>query len=329
MTTSINLSILEHFQSKRIAVIGDLMLDIYHRGSVTRISPEAPVPVVNIDSVEYHPGGAANVAMNLRSLGADVDVFGVAGADLNGDILASELTDFGINIDGVVTDSNRPTTAKTRVIAGAQHVVRTDLEDVSDLTNDISTKLLDSFSTLVSSYDAVILQDYNKGVFTTENISRFIQHCCEHETTVTVDPKFLNFFDFQHTTLVKPNIREVENILGRSVKTDTELQGAGDEFIQKLDCKYLLVTLGARGMQLFTRDGAAERLPTQAKKVADVSGAGDTVIATVTLAMVSGAGARSAAILGNIAAGKVCEEVGIVPITRENLRNAISAIIPE
>ncbi|MBS1272353.1 MAG: Bifunctional protein HldE [Candidatus Marinimicrobia bacterium] len=317
-------SILEEFHSKRIAVVGDVMLDIYHRGSVNRISPEAPVPVVSIDSVEHHAGGAANVAANLQSLGAGVDIFGVVGDDQNGNFLASDLQERQININGLLRDNSRATTAKTRVIAGSQHVVRTDLENTNPLNEDLQADLLNRIRSQITSYDAIILQDYNKGVLQPPVIKAIIQECCENDVLVTVDPKFINFYEYQDANLVKPNLKEVRSILGRSITSDEEIQSAGQELLEQLRADYLLITLGAQGMEIFNRNGASERLPTQVKKVADVSGAGDTVIATVTLALAAGASLKEAAVLGNVAAGSVCEEVGIVPITLQSLQNRLS-----
>lgn len=317
-------SILEEFHSKRIAVVGDVMLDIYHRGSVNRISPEAPVPVVSIDSVEHHAGGAGNVAANLQSLGAGVDIFGVVGDDQNGNFLASDLQERQININGLLRDNSRATTAKTRVIAGSQHVVRTDLENTNPLNEDLQADLLNRIRSQITSYDAIILQDYNKGVLQPPVIKAIIQECCENDVLVTVDPKFINFYEYQDANLVKPNLKEVRSILGRSITSDEEIQSAGQELLEQLRADYLLITLGAQGMEIFNRNGASERLPTQVKKVADVSGAGDTVIATVTLALAAGASLKEAAVLGNVAAGSVCEEVGIVPITLQSLQNRLS-----
>ncbi|MCF7803479.1 MAG: D-glycero-beta-D-manno-heptose-7-phosphate kinase [Candidatus Marinimicrobia bacterium] len=322
--TTALLESLQDFQGKNIAVVGDVMVDIYHRGTVNRISPEAPVPVVSIDSVEHHPGGAANVAMNLKALGAEVDLLGVTGEDVNGDVLMSLLREAGIRIDGCVSDPDRPTTAKTRVIAGSQHVVRTDLETTNILSDRHREALVEFLKAGLSKYDAVILQDYNKGVLQPDTIRTIIKTCRSNDVIVTVDPKFQHFFEYRNATMVKPNLKEVESVLGRTVQTDGQIADAGKELIESLESDYLLVTLGARGMELFARYDTFERFPTQAKKVADVSGAGDTVIATVTLALAAGSDPKTAAILGNIAAGRVCEEVGIVPITVETLRNSIS-----
>lgn len=315
---------LRHFPGKRIAVIGDLMLDIYHRGSVARISPEAPVPVVSIDHIEHHPGGAANVAMNLRSLKASVDIFGVVGKDAHGKMLIGELRNSGIGVDGIIQVDSRPTSAKTRVIAGSQHVVRTDLEVTSALEDQLEEQLTGLIQEKLKSYDAVIMQDYNKGVLQPSLIRAIIDACRESGVLVTVDPKFQYLFEYSDASLVKPNLKEVEQILARQISTENEVEKAGRELMSRLHPDYLLITLGAKGMALFSRWDDSEHLPTQARHVADVSGAGDTVISTVTLALVSGASASESAEIGNVAAGRVCEEVGIVPIEYSVLEQALT-----
>ncbi len=311
------------FKDQHILVFGDVMLDIYHRGSVSRISPEAPVPVVAIDKIVYHPGGAANVAMNLKSLGAEVDLVGVTGDDEHGQILRNELEEMGIGTDGLISVQDRSTTAKTRVIAGSQHVVRTDLESQEPIAASVEDQLLDFIASNKSTTSAVILQDYNKGVLQTRGIHQVIDQCREDNILVTVDPKFEHFFDYRRASLVKPNLKEVEQILGRTVKTDKQISDAGRELLQRLDSDYLLITLGSSGMELFGDGLHNERVPTFARQVADVSGAGDTVIATVTIALASGVTAEEAAYLGNLAAGRVCEMIGIAPITLQLLEESL------
>ncbi len=315
---------LQKFANRRIAVVGDLMLDIYHRGTVNRISPEAPVPVVSIDHIEHHPGGAANVAMNLRSLRAMVDMYGVVGDDNHGALLVGELRETGIGVGGVLSVASRPTTAKTRVIAGSQHVVRTDLEVTSPLDGSVAGQLIEAIGKNLPGYDAVILQDYNKGVLQPDVIQALVKECKKANVPVMVDPKFQNLLEYTGATLVKPNLKEVEQILARPVETEEEIREAGRELLERLQSDHLLITLGARGMVLFAPEETYDRLETQARHVADVSGAGDTVISTVTLAMSAGASAYEAAVMGNLAAGRVCEEVGIVPIAYEALQETLA-----
>jgi len=314
---------IDTFRNQRIAVIGDLILDIYHRGTSERISPEAPVPVVSIDHVDYHPGGAANVAMNLRTLNAQVDIIGMVGDDLNGEMLKSELKTSGIQTEGIVTSAHHPTTAKTRVIAGSQHVVRTDMEKTDPLSPELQDAIIGYLKSRLSEYDALILQDYNKGVLQPSLIRRVIQAAREAGVLITVDPKFQNFFEFKQSNLIKPNLLEVSSILARNVRTESEIEDAGRDLLERMESDYVVITLGARGMAIFERGKSPERLSTVAHNVADVSGAGDTVISTLTLSLASGLSLKQSAFLGNVAAGRVCEEVGIVPIQFETLKRNI------
>lgn len=315
---------LTRFNDLHIVVVGDVMLDIYHRGSVSRISPEAPVPVVNIDKIMFHPGGAANVAMNLKTLGAKVELAGIIGDDTHGEILRTRLEKSGIGTDGLLVIPGRSTTAKTRVIAGSQHVVRTDMETREPISDKTERQLTEYIRSLQNSLNAVILQDYNKGVLQPAGITSIIDFCRVENILVTVDPKFDHFFDFHRASLVKPNLKEVEQVLGRVVRTDDQIQDAGRELLQRLESEHLLITLGDRGMELFGNGTESRRISTVARQVADVSGAGDTVIATVTLALAAGAPAVDAARLGNLAAGRVCEMVGIAPITPDLLSASLS-----
>ena len=317
------ISQIDTFRNQRIAVVGDLILDIYHRGTSERISPEAPVPVVSIDHVDYHSGGAANVAMNLRTLNAEVDIIGMVGDDQNGEMLKSELQSSGVRTDGIVKSSHHPTTAKTRVIAGSQHVVRTDMEKTIALSPELQDSVVDYLKSRLSEYDAVILQDYNKGVLQPSLIRRVIQASRDAGVLITVDPKFQNFFEFKHSNLIKPNLLEVSSILARNVRTESEIENAGTELLERMESDYIVITLGARGMAIFERGKSPEWLSTVARNVADVSGAGDTVISTLTLSLASGLSLKQSAFLGNVAAGHVCEEVGIVPIQFETLKRNI------
>lgn len=314
---------IEKFRNQHIAVVGDLILDIYHRGASERISPEAPVPVVNIDHVDYHPGGAANVAMNLRTLNADVDIIGMVGNDQNGEMLKSELEASGIRTEGIVISAQHPTTAKTRVIAGSQHVVRTDMEKTIALSTRLQDSVFEYLKSQLSGYDAIILQDYNKGVLQPSLIRRVIQAAGEADVLITVDPKFQNFFAFKQSNLIKPNLLEVSSILAKNVRTESEIEEAGTELLERMESDYIVITLGARGMAIFETGKPPEWLSTVARNVADVSGAGDTVISTLTLSLASGLSLEQSAFLGNVAAGHVCEQVGIVPIQFETLKQNI------
>lgn len=312
-------TILDAARGKRIAVVGDFMLDRHWIGSVRRLSPEAPVPVVEIDSERIALGGAGNVVQNIASLGAIPIAFGATGDDQAGHDLFKLLDGVGCGMLGVIKSKSRRTTEKVRIIAEAQHVVRVDRETVDPLSVEDETSLIEALSTVMDSLDAVICQDYNKGILTSRVITAVFDLCKKKNVRVAVDPKFDQFYSYAGCALFKPNIRELESALGRPVRTDEQLQSAAREIFQRVSPERLLVTRGEKGMELFSRDGTSARIPTQAKNVHDVSGAGDTVIATYVVSETGGATPIEAAVLANQAAGIVCGEVGVVPIYRDQL----------
>jgi rfaE bifunctional protein kinase chain/domain len=311
------------FTGKRIAVIGDLMLDRYFWGSVTRISPEAPVPIVEVSEESTRLGGAANVANNIASLGGVPLMIGVIGNDSGGEALRKLVAQKGFPTEGIVVDKSRPTTTKTRVIAHAQHVVRIDQEDKDDLSADVQAKVLKTLKKQIDKLDGIILEDYNKGVLTKELIHSVIRLAKERNKTITVDPKFNNFFEYQGVSVFKPNRKETEEVLGCRLQTISEIEKAARSLLSRLNAENVLLTLGEKGMLLVDRNGQYAHVETKARHVADVSGAGDTVIATLTMAMAAGATVRESAALANYAGGIVCGEVGIIPIERELLLQTI------
>jgi rfaE bifunctional protein kinase chain/domain len=313
------LELKNNFKNKKIAIIGDLMLDGYFWGDVFRVSPEAPVPVVEIDDEFFRFGGAANVALNILKLGGIPIPFGVIGNDNDGQILLNLMKDVGISSYGILIDETRPTTNKTRVIAGTQHVVRIDKESKENINSMLQSKIISLLENNISDLDAIILQDYNKGVLTEDLISSIIAIGNDNNKIVAVDPKFINFLKFKNTTVFKPNKKESEDILGMRIITDEDITTAGEKLLELLNPKYVLLTLGSKGLALFQKNTEEIRIPTKARKVADVSGAGDTVISTLTYALTAGASIEEAAYIANYAGGLVCEEVGIVPIDIEKL----------
>lgn len=310
-------------KGKRIAVVGDLMLDRYIWGSVTRISPEAPVPVVDMEHQQARLGGAANVAKNIKSLGGEPLLLGIIGNDNSGRQLIEILRESNFISDGIITDNTRPTTVKTRVIAHNQHVVRIDRERKTDISHTIEGKLLNVLQQNINTIDGIIIEDYNKGVVIKSLIQQLITLSNKSNKIITVDPKFNNFFEYKNVTVFKPNRKETEEVMGTRLRTEEDVVKAGRTLLEKLQAKNVLLTRGEHGMSLFESDGSISHVPTKALNVADVSGAGDTVISTLTLALASGATIKEASALANFAGGIVCGYVGIVPIDADELRHAV------
>ncbi len=325
ITVEINkiITLKEKFINKKIAVVGDMMLDAYFWGDVKRISPEAPVPVVEVENEFFRFGGAANVALNIMKLGGIAYPVGVIGYDNYGSIFSSLLNESGISDEGIFTDESRPTTTKTRVIADNQHVVRIDKESKEYIGREIQKKILNFLETNIKEFDGIILQDYNKGVLSPSIIEKTVKLANENNTLITVDPKFNNFFSYKNVTVFKPNRKEAEDVLGTKIKSDKDISSVGGILLEKLKSKYILLTLGEAGIAVFENGKEEKRMPTKARKVADVSGAGDTVISTLTLALASGASIEQASFLANYAGGLVCEEVGIIPIELDKLFDTV------
>lgn len=313
----------KNFSNKKIAIIGDMMLDVYFRGDVKRISPEAPVPVIEIESEFFRFGGAANCALNIQSLGGIPVPIGVIGYDTNGSVFTSLLEENRIEQSGILIDDERPTTTKTRVISDSQHIVRIDKELKNYINIKLQKKIFEFIKSIIKELDGIILQDYNKGVLTPNLIKDIITLANKNNVLITVDPKFNNFFLYKNVTVFKPNRKEAEDVLGIKIKQDEDISKAGKLLLSKLKAQNVLLTLGEGGVAVFQRNLIEKRLPTKARKVADVSGAGDTVISTLTMALAAGADILEASYLANFAGGLVCEEVGIVPIEIDKLFNEV------
>ncbi len=317
------LQLKKNFNGKRIAVIGDMMLDIYFWGDVKRISPEAPVPVLEVEDEFYRFGGAANCALNIAKLNGVPEPVGVIGYDNFGTVFNSLIAEQNISSQGIILDDTRPTTAKTRVIADSQHIVRIDKESKETVGKNIQNKMFDHVKSIIKNIDGIILQDYNKGVLSSSLISQIIELANKNKILVTVDPKFNNFYEYKNVTVFKPNRKEAEDILGMKIKTDDDISFAGNTLLKKLNAKNILLTLGEGGIAVFEKGKPQKRMPTKARKVADVSGAGDTVISTLTMALAAGANIYEASYLANYAGGIVCEEVGIIPIEIDKLFDTV------
>jgi len=307
------------FADRNVLVVGDLMLDTYLWGDINRISPEAPVPIVEVKKIEYNPGGAANVALNLASLGCKVSLIGLIGTDAEGTILKNLLDQRNIICTDLVISESRPTTVKSRIIAHNQQVVRADREMNKDLSESSNDNLIKSVKAIIEDVDAVILGDYNKGVLNLISVKAIIDAANNAGKPVYVDPKESNFNAYKNVRLFKPNLSEFKN----AYIEDESLEVAGFQFKHEINAEILMITRGADGVSLF--DGSDyHHFPTKARLVHDVSGAGDTVIATFTLSDICGASTEESVTLSNYAAGRVCEEVGVVPISLKMLDEMIS-----
>jgi D-beta-D-heptose 7-phosphate kinase/D-beta-D-heptose 1-phosphate adenosyltransferase len=314
--------ILAAFAGKRIAVVGDVMIDRYYWGSVSRISPEAPVPVVEVDSEQVRFGGAANVANNISSLGGIPLLIGLIGDDHAGKTFLEMLGEMNLDASGMVVDGSRPTTIKTRVIAAGQHVVRIDTESKADCPEHLRHGIVDAVKYRIHEIDAILVEDYNKGVLTSDVIVELIAVSRKYNKIITVDPKFNHFLDFKGVTVFKPNRREAEEVLGGRLRTEEEVNRAGARLLEMLGATNILLTRGEKGMSLFESDGHITHIRTVADNVQDVSGAGDTVISTLTLALAAGVTIKEACTLANCAASFVVSQVGIVPVTPAQLIDA-------
>jgi D-glycero-beta-D-manno-heptose-7-phosphate kinase len=310
------------FSQLKVAVIGDVMLDTYWWGKVDRISPEAPVPVVAVRKKEQRIGGAGNVALNLQSLGAAVSVLSVLGKDDDGEQLTKLLADNHINTSYLVYSEERITTNKIRIISRNQHMMRLDAELTTDINTADEERLLFAFEEFIAaeSPDVVVLEDYNKGVLTENVITKIISLCKQHNVITTVDPKRKNFFAYKGVDIFKPNLKEVKeglNILSDDI-TLSLLKDIHLQLQDKLQHKISFITLSEKGV--FYNDAAtAALIPTHIRSIADVSGAGDTVIAVASLVYAATKNIALMADVANVAGGLVCEEVGTVAIDKEKL----------
>lgn len=313
------------FKTKRIAVLGDVMVDAYMRGTVNRISPEAPVPIVNLAKTEDRLGGAANVALNLVSLGAQAVICSVIGADEYGDKLVHLLEDQGISTDGIWKSTTRKTTVKTRIIGNNQQLIRIDSEQTNLISEEEENQVLHQLKKLIESgLDALIFEDYNKGLLTPRLIKEVIQLCKENNVLTTVDPKKDHFLNYVGVTLFKPNLKELRDGLQKDISFENkqEFEGAVTELQARLNNAISFVTLSEHGVYIASSQ-EKHHVPAHLRNIADVSGAGDTVISVATLCLVCGLSLRQIAAIANLAGGLVCEESGVVSIQKELLKKEI------
>jgi D-beta-D-heptose 7-phosphate kinase/D-beta-D-heptose 1-phosphate adenosyltransferase len=332
-------SIVSKFSQVKILVIGDLILDEYIYGGVERISPEAPVPVVWANEKKYLPGGAANVANNIVSLGADVSLVGIVGKDSQAETLLSELKNRRIDTNGVFSVFNRYTSVKTRIVGGHQQIVRVDWENINKIDNKLEDKIGSFISAAIKKFDAIIIEDYGKGFITPSIVTSVVAWAKENKKIITVDPKEEHFDYYKGVTAITPNRKEAENAI-RNIKirnsyntlrvasdklaTDKDINIAGAGLLDYLNSEAVLITLGDKGMRLFEKDKKPYHINTVAQEVFDVSGAGDTVVATFTLALACGATMQEASTIANFAAGIVVGRIGVAATTQSELKSKIN-----
>lgn len=319
----------EHLQHLPFLVVGDVMVDQYLTGVVDRISPEAPVPVVLLKEVENRLGGAANVALNLKALGATPFLLAVSGNDTHSKTLTQLLIKSGLNAEGILQDETRPTTVKTRVMSGSQQLLRVDQESVKPIDDQLALDLLSTADHWFQAelFAGVILQDYNKGLLTPRVIKGIIEAAKKAGVPVIVDPKRNNLSAYLGATVIKPNQKEISWALGHAVEAHSEaLDQACEEFQEVVPHKRTVVTLGEKGIWIKDSDTAGKLYPGEPRNIADVCGAGDTVVSVLAACTALGIAPEQTAVLCNTAAGQVCEIPGVVPLNAHRLQTEISQL---
>ncbi len=316
--------VLDSMDGLPVLVLGDVMLDRYLWGDTSRISPEAPVPVIEAREETCRLGGAANVARNIRALGGRPWLVGIVGDDGAGQDLRREIAGNGIAADRIFTDTSRRTTTKTRVVARHQQVVRVDREDVAEIEGTALELVRDAVLAAVRGAAAVVISDYGKGVIVASLLRDLLEATHERGIPVCVDPKETHFFSYRGVTVLTPNLAEAGAAYGRKIRDPETLREAGGSLLEKLGAKSILITQGEDGMTLFEDDGSMTHYPAVATEVFDVTGAGDTVVSTFTMAAAAGASLRQAALLADHAAGIVVREVGTSTATREQIRISLA-----
>jgi D-glycero-beta-D-manno-heptose-7-phosphate kinase len=316
-------ALLRLMRGGRVIVLGDVMLDEFVWGRVGRISPEAPVPVVEVTDQSFQLGGAGNVAASVRALGGKAALAGVVGGDAAGERVRRALAAAGVEAQLVLVSPDRPTTVKTRIVAHNQQVVRADREDASDIPADEVDALVAGLRREIGSADALVLSDYQKGVVTPALLRRVLPLARRRPCPVLVDPKLRHFRSYRGVTVVTPNQLETEQATGLRLRTPEDLEAAGRRILSLLGCRAVLVTRGEQGMSLFERGRPSLHVPAAAREVFDVTGAGDTVIATLALALAAGASLPEAASLANAAAGVVVGKVGTAQASPDEVLAAV------
>ncbi|NNE64928.1 MAG: D-glycero-beta-D-manno-heptose-7-phosphate kinase [Pyrinomonadaceae bacterium] len=317
---------LNKFKNAKICVFGDVMLDRYLTGSVTRVSPEAPVPVVNLEDERHIPGGAANVAANIRGLGAESRLLGVVGKDNEASILKEQLVGLGIDPSLLVESGGRSTTLKSRVLSGSHQIARVDRESTGTINDEEAVAVLNAAESAFAGCHAVVVSDYGKGLCSSEFLARLITKAKSHNIPVLVDPKGVEYEKYSGSYVLTPNKKEALEVFFADQRKSGSISAAGEHIAGKYDVENLIITLGAEGMALFSKDTGKITIDAGPRNVFDVTGAGDTVIATLAVGTAAGLTLIDAAHIANIAAGCVVEDVGTTAISFERLKEAVSMV---
>jgi D-beta-D-heptose 7-phosphate kinase/D-beta-D-heptose 1-phosphate adenosyltransferase len=316
--------LIAQFSDKRLVVLGDLMLDEFIWGEVRRISPEAPVPIVEVKRESWHLGGAGNVVANLLALGAQAAPIGLIGDDAAGTRLRDEFAARRAAVEGLIVDAERPTTRKTRLVAYSQQMLRADREDRSPIHAELETRVIVAFTQALAAADAVILSDYDKGLLTPRVLAEVIEAAHAQGKIVCLDPKIKNFAHYQRVDVITPNQHEAERAAHQEITDEASLRAVATNIRQQLNCRNVIITRGEYGMSLLDEHDALSHIETAAREVYDVTGAGDTVIATLALALACGATLHEAAVIANHAAGVVVGKIGTATLNPAELLESLS-----
>jgi len=320
------MNLLDKFAKTKVLVVGDIMLDRYWWGTVRRISPEAPVPVVDLQKSTFAPGGAANVALNIAGLGATACFVGIIGTDIEGDTVVDLLENANVSCRSLVRVADRSTSVKTRIVAHSQQVVRVDQETTSDFSDEDHQAVWEGIAELLPDADAVVISDYAKGLLSPSLLFRLIDTAHSYKKVVLVDPKGKNYARYSGASLLTPNRREAAEACNLDENMPDIVEIAGKQLLNELDVETVLITEGEAGMTLFQREKKPTHLTAAAKQIYDVTGAGDTVIASLGVALGAGLDFVKAAGIANLAAGLVVEQVGTTAISRQMLGPSLDSI---
>ena len=313
----------DDFQKLKVLILGDSMLDAYFYGKVSRISPEAPVPIVNLVHKEHRLGGAANVALNVKALGAEPILCTLKGNDRDGETIKQLLRENKMSIDGLINDYNRGTTVKTRIIGNNHQMLRIDEEETQDIDKNVESLIYEAVKHFIKQVDVVIMQDYNKGLLTASLIKKVVDLCEKNGVKTVVDPKFKNFFEYKGVSLFKPNRKEMAQAYNKArLDKTTEVRMLASELRESINADAVLTTLSEDGA-LIVNKSESIHFPAHPRKVVDVSGAGDSALSAAALCVALDTPPRVTAEIANLAGGLVCEQVGVVPVDRDSLLDQV------